>query len=166
MCNLIQHKRLAKILVTVINVSAQRATIGEGLIITVGSSEHSCFPSDTIYTIEEKDPIDFLCSDEKLGHLVHEPRYQVRTVSNAHIGKTTVNEFDICTVNLHPVADLLRRVPLHKETVVKKHLEKYEGLALIEKTDSPFRASTVLVAKKNVADSVDLIDKYRLYAEG
>ena len=125
--NLIHHKNSANVRVTVKNVSSQRTTIGKGSKIAIGSSEYSCFPSDTIHTIEEKDSIDFLCSDKKLGYLTQEQRYQVRTLlskyrgifsmSNAHIGKTTVNNFDICTDNLYPVADSLRRVPLHKEII-------------------------------------------------
>ena len=51
---------------------------------------------------------------------------------------------------------------MHKEEIVRKILKKYEKLGLIEKVDSPFRASTVLVEKKNVTDSADVTNKYRL----
>ena len=51
---------------------------------------------------------------------------------------------------------------MHKERIVKELLCKYENLGLIEKTDSLFRASTVLIEKKNVTDSADITDRYRL----
>ena len=115
------------------------------------------------------DPIDYLCSDEMLGHLSSEERAQARvmlekhrsifSMSNDCFGRTTVNQFDLPTENLYPVVDHLRRVPMHKEEIVRKILKKYEALGLIEKTDSPFRASTVLVEKKNVAESADVTDR-------
>ena len=58
-----------------------------------------------------------------------------------------------------PIANPLRRVPIHKQKIVRKLLQKYEELGLIEKIDSPFRASTVLVAKKNVAEGADVTDQ-------
>ena len=51
---------------------------------------------------------------------------------------------------------------MHKQCIVKELLHKYENLGLIEKTNSPFRASTVLIEKNNVADSADITDRYRL----
>ena len=107
-----------------------------------------------------------------MGHLTKEERRKATTVlskykdimsmSKSYIGRTHVNMFDTPSDNLHPIADPLRRVPFHKESIVKERLENYEQLCLIKKTDSPFREVTVLVGKKNVSDSVDLTDKYRL----
>ena len=51
---------------------------------------------------------------------------------------------------------------MHKEHIVKELLHKYENLGLIEKTDTLFQASTVLIEKKNAADSADITDRYRL----
>ena len=45
---------------------------------------------------------------------------------------------------------------------MKQLLQHYESLGLIEKTDSPFRATTVLVEKKSVSSSTDITDHYRL----
>ena len=118
------------------------------------------------------DPVEFLCSDEKLAHLTVAQRKEARrildkyrdilSVSNSHIGRTWLTEFDLPTDEIPPVADPLRRVPLQKVRIVKELLEKYENLGLVEETDSPFRAPTVLVEKKNVSDSADITDRYRL----
>ena len=70
--------------------------------------------------------------------------------------------FDLPTDDIKPIADPLRRVPLQKVEIVKELLDKYEELGLVKKSDSPFRAPTVLVAKKNVADSAGVTDRYRL----
>ena len=113
-----------------------------------------------------------MCSKERLVHLSDIEVQEVKSlltefkdifsVSNDNIGCTSLHMFDINTNNLQPIADLLRRVPLHKECIVKELLCKYDNLGLIEKTDFPFRASTVLIEKKNVTDSADITDKYRL----
>ena len=168
--NHVQHRNSTKVPVTVCNNSSQRASIGKGAKIAVASDDYK-FPSG-VCTINTMDPIDYLCSDEMLGHLSPDERDQARAVLEKHrsifsmsndcVGRTTVNQFDLPTENLYPVVDPPRRVPMHKEEIVRKILKKYETLGLIEKTDSPFRASTVLVEKKNVADSADVTDRYRL----
>ena len=56
----------------------------------------------------------------------------------------------------------LHRVSLHHFEIVKQLIAKYEALGLVEPIDSPFRASTVLVKKKNFANSEDVTDQYRL----
>ena len=56
----------------------------------------------------------------------------------------------------------LRRVPLHQKEIVRRLIKRYEELNLLEPIDSPFRASTVLVKKKNPANSSDITDQYRL----
>ena len=84
------------------------------------------------------------------------------SVSNNKIGSTQISEFDINVNELNPVSVPLRRVPIHHVDIVKQLLQKYEKLGLIEPIDSPFRAATVLVKKKNVSSSSDLSDQYRL----
>ena len=86
----------------------------------------------------------------------------IYSLSNSHIGRTWLTEFDLPVDEIHPIADPLRRVPLQKVNIVKQLLDKYEDLGLVERTDSPFRAPTVLVEKKNVAEGADVTDKYRL----
>ena len=61
-----------------------------------------------------------------------------------------------------PVPIPIRRIPLHKEHIVKELIKRYEELGLIEQKDSPFRAATVLVEKKNVGGSNEITDSYRL----
>ena len=116
-----------------------------------------------------------MCSKERLAHLLDIEAQEVKclvtefkdifSVSNDNIGRTSLHMFDINTNNLQPVVDPLRRVPLHKERIVTELLRKYENLSLIEKTDSPFRASTVLIEKRNVTDSADITDRYRLFVD-
>ena len=113
-----------------------------------------------------------MCSKERLAHLSDIEAQEVKSlltefkdifsVSNDNIVCTSSHMFDINTNNLQPIVDPLCRVPLHKECIVKELLCKHENLGLIEKTDSWFQASTVLIEKKNVADSADITDRYRL----
>ena len=172
--NAVYHDNCSNIPVTVTNTSSQKASIGKGTKIGMCSEEYN-FEPDVINTVVENiDPIDYLCSDDKLGHLSESKRIAVRgllnkyrhifSVSNSHIGRTSLTLFDLATDHIQPIADPLRRVPLQKVAIVKELLQKYKDLGLIEETDSPFRAPTVLVSKKNVADSADITDKYRLYA--
>ena len=151
---------------TVTNTSSQKASIGKGTKIGMCSEEYN-FEPDVINTVVENiDPIDYLCSDDKLGHLSESKRIAARgllnkyrhifSVSNSHIGRTSLTLFDLATDHIQPIADPLRRVPLQKVAIVKELLQKYKDLGLIEETDSPFRAPTVLVSKKNVADSADI----------
>ena len=62
--------------------------------------------------------------------------------------------------NMDPVKFMCKRENYsHLSNVL---LEHYEKLGLIEFIDSPFRAPTVLVEKKNVGNGAALTDKYRL----
>ena len=113
-----------------------------------------------------------MCKRENYKHLSDEEFLEVKSlliefkdlfsVSNTTIGRTNNSEFHINTDNIHPISTPLRRVPLHKEPIVKELLEHYEKLGIIELIDSPLRASTVLVEKKNVGNSAEITDKYRL----
>ena len=93
--------------------------------------------------------------------LLHEFK-DIFSVSNDKIGKSVAVEFDIDTSKTSPVAIPLRRIPMHQREIVDKLLTKYEELDLIERFDSPFRAAIVLVKKKNVANSNNCSDQYRL----
>ena len=73
-----------------------------------------------------------------------------------------MTKFDIDTTVLHPVSVPLRRVPLQHQSIVTDLIDKYMKLDLLEPIDSPFRASTVLVQKKNAAQSEDVSDQYRI----
>ena len=86
----------------------------------------------------------------------------VFTISNTKIGRTNCMNFDINTDPMSPISTPLCRVPLHQQEIVKELLDHYYKLGLIEPIDSPFRAATVLIQKKNVAASSHVTDKYRL----
>ena len=83
-------------------------------------------------------------------------------MSNQKIGRSLNSEFHVDTRTMSPVAVPLRRIPMHKEHIVKELTKRYEELGLIERIDSPFRAATVLVEKTNAAKSDSVTDKYRL----
>ena len=85
------------------------------------------------------------------------------SLSNTKIGKTTVTEFDLG--NWTPTSMPLRRVPLHQQSIVKERLQHYKGHGLIEHIDSPYRAATVLFAKKDVFNSSDVTDRFRLVVD-
>ena len=76
----------------------------------------------------------------------------VFSVSNTKIGLANNSEFHINTETISPISTPLRRVPLHKEFIVKELLQHYEKLGIIEVVDSPFRAPTVLVEKKKCGE--------------
>ena len=109
---------------------------------------------------------------KKLNHLNTDQFKQAKTlfnkyedifsVSNDKSGRVINSEFDIDTTNIKPVAVPLRRIPVHRREIVEGLLEKYKNLGWIEECDSPFRAATVLVEKKNIAKSDDVSDQYRL----
>ena len=109
-----------------------------------------------------------MCSSEKLQHLTEKESMQVKSlssefkdlfsVSNEIIGRAKYSEFDINTENIQPISIPLRRVPLHKEEIVKEVIDHYKSLGLITKIDSPFQVPTVLVEKKNIGNSSSVTD--------
>ena len=84
------------------------------------------------------------------------------SISKVKIGCAKNSQFDINNRVNTPVSIPLRRVPLHKEEIVHELIKKYEDFGLVETIDSPFRAATVLVEKKNCGNSDVITDKYRL----
>ena len=52
-----------------------------------------------------------------------------------------------------------------QQSIVKELLNYYQDLGFIEHIDSPYRAATVLVEKKNVAHSAHITDRYRLVVD-
>ena len=89
----------------------------------------------------------------------------VFSLSNTKIGNTNVTEFDFDLAHSIPISMPLRRVPLHQQSIVKELLQHYKAHGLIEHIDSPYRAATVLVAKKNVSNSCDVNDRFRLVVD-
>ena len=89
----------------------------------------------------------------------------VFSVSNTQIGRTNISSFNVELEHSHPISMPLRRVPLHQQDIVCSLLQQYKDLGLIEHIDSPYRAATVLVEKKNVSNSSHLTDKYRLVVD-
>ena len=116
------------------------------------------------------DPVKHLCnkivdlSPEELteAEAFLEGYRDIFTVSSKNIGRTNVLEFNVENSDLRPVTVPLRRVPIHHRDIVQNLIDKYEQLHLLEPIESPFRASTVLVAKKNPSGSDDITDRYRL----
>ena len=53
-------------------------------------------------------------------------------------------------------------MPLQQQSIIKELLQHYKDHELIEHIDSPYRAATVRVAKKNVTNSSNVTDYYRL----
>ena len=93
---------------------------------------------------------------------VSEAYRDIFAVSNSEIGRTNITQFDIDTTHTFPVSTPLRRVPLYQQHIVTQLLEHYKQLGLIEPIDSPYRAATVLIEKKNVAENAHVTDRYRL----
>ena len=167
--------------VNITNTSSQNRVVGKGVKIAYCCNDFYEFEEDyidsvnsigAIHSNQYTDPVDIICSTERLRHLTRDQQVQVRelltdfrdifSVSNNVVGRSKYCEFDLNTDGIRPVSIPLRRVPLHKENIVRELLENYKKLGLITKIDSPFRAPTVLVQKKNVGDGGDVTDKYRL----
>ena len=158
------------------NLSTNHRTIAKGSKIATGSTDfEECLnleddeENNFIGLIHSnQNAVDILCS--KIHGLTQSEMNEVRqlfnefkdcfTISNNKIGSTNVVEFDI-SEKVEPVAVPLRRVPLHQREIVQELLKRHEELGFIEPIDSPFRASTVLVKKKNPANSEDITDQYR-----
>ena len=112
------HNNCAKIPLTIKNVPSQNLAVGKGSKIAVCSDQYSHVEPEFINVVSNIDPIQFLCSDKKLRHLEIEERMEVRnlltkykhifSVSNSHIGRTSLTVFDLPTDNLEPIADPLR----------------------------------------------------------
>ena len=166
------------ILIPVTNTTNQQRTINRKTNLAVAEFEYIRLGTSpdklTVNSIQnsspEEDPIRILCKNMK--HLtpseieraqsVLEKHRSVFSISGTSLGKTHITSFDIDTSNITPVSVPLRRVPLHRQDIVRQLLEKYEHLGIIEQIDSPYRAATVLVEKKNVGNGVDVTDRYRL----
>ena len=78
--NHIQHRNSTKVPVTVCNNSSQLASIGKGTKIAIASDNYEFSSCESVCAVNKMDPIDYLCSDEMLGHLSSEERDQARAV--------------------------------------------------------------------------------------
>jgi hypothetical protein len=166
--------------VKVTNTSNQRRAIGKRVKIAQAHKDfveiienESEGSTGAVNSINETDVVEYLCERKKYEHLSDEQYDQVKrlitefrdvfTISSETMGRANNSYFDIDTTNISPIAVPIRRVPLHKEQVVKDLIDRYLELGIIEEIDSPFRAPMVLVEKKNVGESVT--DRYRLVVD-
>ena len=162
--------------ISVFNTSNQRRTIKKGMSIATCDHEYDIISAINMtkeidaHLEHSVDPVEILCkqmthlndAEYKAAHRLLLKHKDLFSVSNNKIGQTSTTTFDIDTHNIDPVSVPLRRVPVHHHDIVHKIISKYEQLGLVEPIDSPFRASTVLVHKKNVSASSDITDQYRL----
>ena len=174
--NVIGNRNDPVVHVRVTNSSNQRRTIGKRVKIAhaykdfTEIEEPAKMDPGCVNSIAERDVVKYLCDRTKLAHLSDEQYVQVQqlvtefrdvfTISSEVMGRANNSYFDIDSNSISPIAIPIRRVPLHKEEVVKKLIDRYLKLGLIEEVDSPFRAAMVLVEKKGVGEAV--IDRYRL----
>ena len=169
--NVLTHQNCSQML-KVYNLSQLPKIIAKGSKLASCSTEYELCESEAVHVnlISQSDPIELLCS--KITDLNPREMKEAReflcgykdilTVSNKDIGRTSIQMFDVNDENLNPVTVPLRGVPLHHKDIVQKLINKYEQLHLLEPIESPFRASTVLIEKKNIAECDDVTDKYRL----
>ena len=107
-------------------------------------------------TSSELDSLEYLCKQFKsLTSSEHVQTcellnlYQaIFSIGSSKIGKTNIQEFDMDVDSLPHVSVPLRRVPLQRQQTVVKLIDKYMKLGLLEPTDSPFCAATVLYERK------------------
>ena len=163
-------------------------TVGKGTSIAVGICAFEEFPitsSDTVDVVNAtvpsppsnsglaSNPIDTLTA-----HMTHlsPPQLQQATqlltefkeifsLSNATIGHANVSQFDFSLEHSNPISTPLRRVPLHQQELMNELLQHYKKHGLIEHIESPYRAATLLVSKKNVSACFHVTDRYRLVVD-
>ena len=166
--NVLMHQNCQQ-KIRVHNLSPNSTTLGKGVKIAMCSTEFEMC-EDHVSLMSTSDPIEFLCdkmsdlspNERKEAQTFLEKYRDIFTISSKNIGHTNIQTFDIGDNNINPVTVPLRRVPLHHKDIVQKLIDRYEQLHLLEPIESPFRASTVLVAKKNPSNSDDVTDQYRL----
>lgn len=125
--------------VSITNTSPQNKAVGKGVKIAYCYDNFNEIDIENpekifITSIEETDPLDILCATEKFKHLSIDQQLQARevltefsdifSVSNDTIGRAKYCEFDIQTDRACPVSVPLRRVPLHKEQIVRDFFRK------------------------------------------
>ena len=172
---------------TIVNCSNVSKVIGKGTKVALGTydfDEFSALSKESINALTslttqplslspDSDPMTHLTS--QMTHLLPSQFHAAKTLlaefsdifslSNTKIGKAKVTEFDFDLTHSTPISMPLRRVPLHQQSIVKELLQHYKDHGLIEHIDSPYRAATVLVAKKNVSNSSNVTDRYRLVVD-
>ena len=161
--------------VRVTNTSHQVKTVGKGVKLARGHCDFNDIEfhshGESVNLTSNIDVLDIVFNRNDVPHL-SDAEYNeaksvlaefrdIMTISNEKIGKSNEHFFHV-DENVSPVSVPLRRVPMHKETVMKDLIAKYKDLGLIEEIDSPFRAATVLVQKKNPSNSADITDQYRI----
>ena len=181
--NVIGRNNDKDVYVRVINTSGQKRSVGKGAKIASANNDvEEVYDTDPVETeptqqeyvnsVNSKNVIDILCNRDELKHLSDNEFRKAKwllkdfedilVVSSEKVGRSNNSFFHIDSFSMNPVSVPLRRVPLHKQQIVQDLLDRYEELGLIERIDSPFRAATVLVEKKNVGKGKSVTDNYRL----
>ena len=158
------------------NTSDQWRSVGKRVKIATAHKdfteidETDTYAENSWHSATENDLISLLCNRSNLQHLSAEQYQKVKSlvveykdvfsISSDIMGRATNSQFDNDVDNMAPVAIPIRRIPIHKEHIVKELIDRYVELGLIEEIDSPFRAAMVLVEKKAVGDTV--MDPYRV----
>ena len=171
-----------------VNCSNVSKTIGKGTKVALGTynfEEFSVLSREAINMITSPDstqmpslsqdshPVTHLTS--QMTHLPPSQFHAAKTLlaefsgifslSNPKIGKAKDTEFDFDLIHSTPISMPLRRVPLHQQSIVKELLQHYKDHGLTEHIDSPYRAATVLVAKKNVSNTCNVTDRFYLVVD-
>ena len=170
--NVLSHQNCQQKL-KVCNLSPKPRFISKGTKLASCSTDYDICDSETIgvNVVTETDPINILCS--KIVDLNPKERTEAQeflrsyedifTVANQRIGHTNLQQFDVDETNIDRAVTVpLRRIPIHHREIIQKLVNKYEQLHLLEPVESSYRASTVLIEKKNLPDYTDITDKYRL----
>ena len=159
-----------------INTSNQTRSVGKQVKIGQANCNFERLDAEAegqyvnVVNVDSVDVIDIMMNRKDVSHLSDTQYAKARevlsefrdlfSVSNERIGSATECSFHV-DPSLPPVSVPLRRVPMHKEHIVRELLNAYKHLGLIEQIDSPFRAATVLVEKKNPKSS-NILDRYRI----
>ncbi len=173
----ISHQH-ASALLTISNHSITPKTIEKGTKLATGTCASTSLDTVNFVSLSLSQQSTQSCIDvstSKMQHLSPPQRQQatqlltdfqdVFSLSNSKIGRAHVTPFDVQLEHSTPISTPLQRVPLHQQPIVKELLTHYQELGLIEHIDSPYRAATLLVEKKNVANSAHVTDRFRLVVD-
>ena len=132
----------------VTNTSDQWRSVGKRVKIATAHTDFSevdeqdSISGGSINCVTDTDLVKLLCNRNKLQHLSEEQYHEVKSlvleykdvfsISSDIMGRATNSSFDIDIDSMTPVAVPIRRIPLHKEEIVKELIERYLELGLIE----------------------------------
>eukprot|EP00794_Sanderia_malayensis_P005772 gene5772-6477_t len=143
--------------VLVINNSPVSKTIGKGTKIATGTCAFQEITSESLDNVNLLSPSSAQPPPDCVAILTR--RMQ-------HLSPPQLQQATQLLTEFRDVFSLSNsKIGRANQPILKELLNHYQDLGLIEHIDSPYRAATLLVEKKNVANSAHVTDRYRLVVD-